>query len=181
MNVNIDKNIANCLYTGVCTDTGCFKFSNVSPKTFKIAAFLMEMGAETHKINKIMFDTKSRSRLKIERFILDNIKMYFNDRCAVSYITNKVINESNVSEGDIDGVSALTRQIEGVILGVFLREKKDGTYKVSFKSDGIINCSKLASYFGGGGHKDAAGCEISENTPDNAIIKILSAIKQEFN
>ncbi|MDD2955136.1 MAG: bifunctional oligoribonuclease/PAP phosphatase NrnA [Oscillospiraceae bacterium] len=149
--------IANCIYTGLATDTGCFRYSNVSPRTLRMAADMLEAGADAAQINRVMFETKSQSRIAIEKDVLNTVEYYFEGRCALIYITREMLETTGADEGELDGVSALPRQIEGVEVGVTLREK-DGGYKVSLRTTEYIDASLLCKKLGGGGHARAAGC-----------------------
>lgn len=161
MGVKIDVNIANCIYTGISTDTGCFKYTNATPKTYRIAADMMEIGIDAASINRAMFDTKSRARLEVERQVLDNMEFFYDSRCSVIYLTNDMVNQANAKDGDVDGLASIPRQIEGVVVGVTMREKEDNIFKISVRTDGKIDASKICAEFGGGGHPAAAGCTIS--------------------
>ena len=113
----LSKEIADPLYTGIATDTGCFKFSNTTGSTHRIAARLMEAGADYVAINRVMFDTKSHGRIRVEQAVLNSLRFYFDDRCAVALLPRALVEESGVDEGELDGVSALPRQVEGVRSG----------------------------------------------------------------
>lgn len=175
MQVEIDPQIADCIYTGITTDTGCFRYTNATPHTYRVAAEMMELGAQAASINRIMFDTKSRARLEIERRVLDTIQFYYNDQCAVVYVTKKMIAESGAGDDDMDGIAALARQVEGVRVGVTMREKEDGVFKISMRSGKHIDASKICAQFGGGGHPAAAGCVISGGV-EAARNKIVQAL-----
>lgn len=161
MGIEIDKNIANPIFTGIATDTGCFKYSNTSVESYRMAAELLEHGAEGFFINNLMFDTKSRQRLELERFALESIKFYNDGQIAVIFITLDMMESSGAEEGDTEGLSAIPRQIEGVRIGITFREKEKGNFKISMRSSGDIDVSALCKHFGGGGHKAAAGCSIT--------------------
>lgn len=175
LSTNFTKMIANCLYTGIATDSGCFKYSNTTSKTHAIAAKLLDYGAEYDEINRFLFDTKSRSRIAIEQKVLNNIEFYFHDKVALVVITQKMIEESHADESELDGVSALPRTIEGVILGITIREKPNGDHKVSVRTSGEIDASGFCQVFGGGGHSRAAGCLLKCDL-ENAKAQILDAI-----
>lgn len=159
MNIVIDPYIAGCLYTGLSTDTGCFKFSNTTPRTHRFAAELMQLGADYTGINRVMFEVKSRSRIEMEKQVLENIEFLFGDRCAMLTVTQKMIRETGCDPSDLDGITSMSRQIEGVLIGVTVKEKKDGKYKVSLRTFEPYDASVICSEFGGGGHARAAGCE----------------------
>nr|WP_319489530.1 bifunctional oligoribonuclease/PAP phosphatase NrnA [uncultured Caproiciproducens sp.] len=175
LDVEIDTFIADCLYTGITTDTGCFKYINVTPTTYRIAADLVEKGADGHKINRVMFDTKSRARIDIERCVMDSIRYFYDNRVAVIKITNEMIRSTGATEGDIEGLASIPRAIEGVIIGVTIREKSDGGFKISLRAQPPQNASKICSAFGGGGHAGAAGCTFN-TTVEEAERLILAEI-----
>ncbi len=184
MGVLIDSLIANCLYTGLATDTGCFKFSNTTPKTHIYAAELMTLGAEYGEINRIHFEVKSQGRLKIEKEVLKNIEFYFEGKCAVITVTQSMINQTGCDMGDIDGITAMSRQIEGVFVGVTIREKPNGNFKVSIRTFDPYNAAEICSVFGGGGHTNAAGCEFSctlEETKQSVLSEVNRVIEQQVS
>ena len=167
--------MASCLYTGIATDTGCFKFSNTTPRSHRYAAELIEKGADYGEINRVMFEVKSRGRIAMERKVLENIEFYYGGRCAVITVTRDMIKETGCPLGDLDGVTAMSRQIEGVQLGVTIKEKPDGKYKVSLRTFEPYNAADICAVFGGGGHIRAAGCEFSCDI-ESAKRQLLSAI-----
>lgn len=175
MGVTVDQTIADCLYTGIATDTGCFKYSNTTPLTHRMAATLMEAGAQAEPINRVMFDMKSRARMHLEKLALQAITFYDNDRTAVMCVTADMIRESGAGEDDMEGLSPLTRQIEGVWVGVMLREKADGDYKVSVRTGTHADAAAICGLLGGGGHPRAAGCTLS-GTVDEVIAQLRDAI-----
>lgn len=183
LGVKIDKQIATCIYTGITTDTGCFKYANATPRSYRIAADMLEKGIDAFSINRIMFDTKSRSRLEIERLVLDSMEFFFDSHLAIIYVTREMLKKARANESDIEGLASIPRQIEGVLVGVTLREKKDGTFKVSVRTDESINAAKICEKFGGGGHQCAGGCNISSdlNTAKEKIVKAVSSVFENKN
>jgi phosphoesterase RecJ-like protein len=177
MGIEIDKPIASALYTGITTDTGCFKYINVTPDTYRIAADLVETGIDSPSINRIMFDTKSRARVEMEKRVMDSIEYARGGSIAVIEITKKMIAESGAVEDDLDGLATIPRGIEGVRIGITLREKDDGTYKISLRAHPPADASDICAVFGGGGHKGAAGCTIAAPLKD-AKAKIINAAKE---
>ena len=114
----VDTPMANALYTGIATDTGCFKFTNTTPKTHKIVAKLMEIGADFGEINRVMFDTKTKSRIMIEGMAMDGIIFTCSDRCALITLTKDMIEQAGAHSDELEGITAMPRQVEGVILGI---------------------------------------------------------------
>lgn len=177
MHVAVDRVMADCLYTGIATDTGCFKYSNTTPLTHRMAADLMEAGAAAEPINRTMFDIKSRARMSLEKMALQSMTYYYNGRCAVMTVTNDMVKQSGACESDMEGLSPLPRQIEGVWVGITLREKEEGGYKVSVRTGNHADAAAICTLLGGGGHARAAGCAIS--LPEKqAVEKLLHAIAE---
>lgn len=173
----IDADIAACLYTGLATDTGCFKFTNTSARTHEIAARLIRAGAPYGEINRIMFDTKSRGRLEVERRTLESIEYHFDDRCALIVVTKEM--QEMASPDELEGITALSRQIEGVAVGLTFRYKGPDRYKVSVRTLDSVNASAICGRLGGGGHLRAAGCELAMPL-EQAKKAMLAAVAEEL-
>ena len=182
MHVTVDADMAACLYTGLSTDTGCFKYTNTSPLTLRMAADLIELGAPAGMINREMFDTKSRARLALEREALGSLQFAFHDRCAVMALPLSVQQAVGADEGDMDGIAPLPRQIEGVWVGITLREKERGTYKVSVRTDEHIDAAAVCSRLGGGGHARAAGCTVTASLEEATaqLLEMVAAVLPEI-
>lgn len=98
LGVEPDRAMAECLYTGIATDTGCFKYSNTTAYTLRMAAELLDCGVNNEMINRTMFDIKTRARVELERLALDSMRFFLRDRCAVMLITNAMIETSGAKE-----------------------------------------------------------------------------------
>lgn len=179
MGIEIDPKIAGCIYVGLATDTGCFTFSNTEPSTHHAAAEMMEKGADFALINRLMFETKSFSYLKLEQMALSTIELHFGGKCAVMTITQEMFSESGSNDSECDGIASLPRKIEGVSVGVTIRERTDGTYKVSIRTIEPYDASKICANFGGGGHNRAAGCEF-ECSLNEVKANLLDKIEAEL-
>ena len=178
LKIEINSNMALALYTGISTDTGCFRFSNTTARTLRIGADLMETGIDTAEINRIMFETKSRIRIELERMALEGMEFYFGDSCAIMTVTRQMYEKTGCKDEDLEGITAISRTIEGVLVGVTLRERPDGSYKASVRTYPPVDASKICKLLGGGGHIRAAGCQIGkEYSLKEAKEKILSAVK----
>ena len=177
--VEITPRIARCLYTGLSTDTGCFLFSNTTAKSHLLAAKLMEAGVDVAELNMILFESKSKARMAIERTALENLEYHFEDRCALMSLTREQIAASGVAANELEDLTSLPRSIEGVEVGLTLRQQKDGSYKISVRTGHDTNACSIARRLGGGGHPRAAGCEISGNL-DNAKHAILDEVRKEL-
>lgn len=158
LGAEIDEKIAGCLYTGITTDTGCFRYASTTADTYRAAAELIDLGADNGKINRIMFETKTKTYARLERLALDSMRFYENERVAVITITQEMYRLTGSNEQETEAIAPLTRQIEGVEIGITIREKPDGTSKASIRTFESVNAAELAKSFGGGGHAQAAAC-----------------------
>lgn len=179
LGVKPDACTADCLYTGISTDTGCFRYSNVTPETHVKAAELISLGARFDEINRVMFETKTRTYLRLEELVLNSIEMYFGGKCAVITITKDMFKQSGSNETECDGIASLPRKIEGVKVGVTLRERVDGTFKVSLRTYAPVDASAICAKMGGGGHARAAGCDFSADYAEGKK-QLLEIIKTEL-
>lgn len=177
LGVDLTTELATCIYTAIATDTGCFKYANTDAETHRLAAECMDMGIPTEMINRLNFDMKSRARIDLERMALDGMEFHYGGRVAIMTITNEMIQESGAQENDMEGLPPIPRQIEGVWVGVTLRQKADGNYKVSVRTGTHTDASAICVRLGGGGHSRAAGC-IIEGTRDYVRDAVLNAIEQ---
>lgn len=175
MNVKITEQIANCLYTGVSTDTGCFKYGNTTSNTLRIAADLLDCRIDAAKINKVMFDTKTKLKIRLEQEIYGSIDYYSNDRCAIVAATLDMQKKLGIGDDELEGIASIPRQIEGVLIGITMREKEGGVFKVSVRTDRSINAAEFCAEFGGGGHAEAAGCTV-KGTLEEAKAQLKRAV-----
>lgn len=175
LGVEVSPEIADCLYTGIATDTGCFRYANVTPQTHIMAAELMELGADASRINVAMFETKTRTYAALEKMVLDSMEFFFDGRCAFITITQEMFRQSGSDESECDAIAALSRQVEGVLVGVTMRERSDGSFKASMRSHDPINVAEICATLGGGGHKNAAGCQ-PKGSLEQAKQALLKAI-----
>lgn len=168
----LDTDIAAALYTGIIHDTGVFQYSNTTPQTMRIAAKLMEFGFPFYKIIEESFYQKTYLQNQIlGRALMESIR-FMDGRCIVSCVDKKMMQFYNVEPADLDGIVNQLRNIKGVNCAIFLYETELMEYKVSMRSDEMIDVSKVASYFGGGGHMRAAGCTMKGTVHD--VINNLS-------
>ena len=175
---SISKPVATAIYTGISTDTGCFKFTNTTARTHIIAAELIKTGIDYGEINRIMFDTKSKARLYVEKEALNTIKFLCNDKVAIMTITKEMRETSGAHDSELEGITGLPRTIEGVILGITIRERNDTSIcKISARSHAPVSASKFCERFGGGGHDRAAGCEIK--LPKDKAFEVLAQAAEE--
>lgn len=178
LGVPMDPAISDCLYTGISTDTGCFRYPNTTPATLRLAARLIDSGADAAMINKRMFETVSRQRLAMETMVLGTLEYYFDGKAAVITITHAMCEQTGLDESDLEGIPSLPSRIEGVLAGITLKEKEGGVVKVSVRTNGRVNASNICARLGGGGHANAAGCSLEGCTVAQARDTLLAAVEQ---
>lgn len=164
------------LYTGLSTDTGHFKFSNVTKKTMLIAAELIGMGLEHRKITNILYDTVKKEKLKFLGEIYSKIEFLANGQISFLYCSDEIMEKFGVNHDDVEELPNTILSIEGVKVGVLLKDKEGGGYKVSMRGKDVIDLATLAMGFGGGGHVNAAGLSI-EGDKDETLKKLFEKIE----
>lgn len=167
MGIKITEHCAKCLYTGMATDSGCFKFQCATAHTHEVVAEIMKEYSNINfaKINRNMFEVKSYGRIKLESEFNNIAETYLDGKLCIIAITKDMMNTLGVSDEELEGFASLTIQYEGVEVGIFMRERQDD-YKCSFRSADEVNVSKICELFNGGGHIKASGCNISGNLDD---------------
>lgn len=178
---DISVNTAQALYLGISTDTGCFRYPNTSAHTLYVASKLVEKGIDNGEINRIVFETKTREYVQFETLAMNSLRTYFDGKCAVIVITQDMYRRTGVTENETHGIAALPRQIEGVLVGIVVKEKKDGTYKISMRSNEPVSAAEICEVFGGGGHRLAAGCDMAGRQTQvvNDILKVVGEVLEE--
>lgn len=174
LDVPLDGGIAACLYTGIATDSGCFRYPSVTPETHRIAADLLEYDFGFADLNYILFERKTRERLRLEEMIYREMEFYCAGRCAVIILGKDLLEE--VDSEDINGISAIPRQVQGVEIGVVIKQKENG-WKASLRSN-TVDVQKICTAFGGGGHIRAAGCSFAESDPAAVRARLLGEIEK---
>lgn len=179
MDVNINTNAANAMYTGIATDTGCFKYSNVTAKTHIIASKLFEFDIMPAEINKIMFDTKSRRLLELERMVLDTAEYHFDNRCILLSVTEDMQIKTGCSGSELESIAVISRSVEGVICGISIKQTDSDTFKVSLRTYPPLDASEICKELGGGGHTAAAGATV-KGTLDEVKARIIAVVKKKM-
>lgn len=159
MEIAINKEMAECIYTGILTDTGGFRY-NTQSETFEFAAMLLETGIDISKIYRIVFDTTTEKRTRLLSRALDRLEILEDGKIAFTYITTQDVDELQNEDGDYENIVNYGRNIFGVEVSIFAREK-DGRYKISLRANEYVDVSQIASKYAGGGHLRAAGLEMA--------------------
>lgn len=177
MKVNINDITAKALYTGLVTDTGCFKYSSVTAKTHIIASQLYEYRLDAAEINRLMFDTKSRKLLELEGMVLDSAEFHFGGKCMLLTVTADMQEKTGCCGTELEGIAVISRSVEGVKAGITLKQIDDNEFKVSLRTYPPLDASAIAKRLGGGGHKGAAGASVKGSLEEVKQIT-LNAVKE---
>lgn len=175
LGARLDRPMAEALYVAISTDTGCFRYSNVTAGTFRCAAACVDAGAEIHPINRAFFEIKRKARLRLEAYLTEHMEFFADGRVAVSAIPNAVMDELGLTEDDVDDISGFGRSVEGVELAAMLREVDGGMGKLSLRSSPAYNAAAICARLGGGGHPGAAGASVPGGIPAirSALLDVL--------
>lgn len=172
--------IAECVYIGVSTDTGCFKFSNTTAHTHAVAAACLTAGIDGGEINRALFETKTMPRFQMERIIFETMEFCEDGAIAIALLWRADIDRTGADMDDLDSIASLTRQIEGVRIGITLTENKDGTVKASVRTTKEMDASAICKKCGGGGHIRAAGASFDCGM-EEAKAAILKAAQEQYH
>jgi len=180
----ITPQIASCLYTGIMTDTGSFRFSSTTPNTHRVVADLIEKGAENSQIHQDVYDTNSESRLQLLGVALQNLKVNRQYRTAYITISQEELDTHNFKKGDTEGFVNYGLSLDGIIFAaIFIENKQEGIIKISFRSKGDFSVNSFArAHFNGGGHNNAAGgrSEVSMNDTIVEFNRLLPEYKEQL-
>lgn len=174
----ISKETANCLYLGIVHDTGAFKFSCTGKRTMNVVGDLIEKGVEFAKIVNETYYTRTYKQTLVTGFVMQNCKMALNDKVVYSYITQADMDKFGVSPIELSNVIDTIREVGGTEVAVFIYPV-NGKYKISLRSNYVVDVNAVANKFGGGGHTRAAGGDTND-TPEVAIQKILDLVKAQL-
>ncbi len=178
MDVPITPNVATCLLTGIITDTGLYRYMNVSPATFRLSAVLMEAGASPAQIAEEVFERRSFPSVRLLGRALEHIRQEEEGKLVWSYLSYEDFTELGATDEDTEGIITQLRAVRDSVVLALLREVKPGRVRVSVRSrDERIDMSRLAEKFGGGGHRMAAGFWVNGGI-DEAKEKVIGALRE---
>lgn len=174
--------LATCLYTGLLTDTGGFRYANTTATVLTQAANLIEQGAASSEIAYHALETITVEQMKLLQRALSTLQTTADGRIAWLHLTTQDLQETGASDGDVEGIVNFARNLAGVEVGLFFRQSSADEIKVSFRSNKYVDVAKVAKQWGGGGHPRAAGCTIRgalsviENDVVNRIVEELERV-----
>ena len=175
LNLPIDKDIASLIYTGLCTDTNRFLYSNVTEYTFYVAGRLLSLGADSEYIYRNLYQSKPMKVMKFQTEVIANAK--FMDKKAYSIISKDLVKKHGVQMGDAETIVGMLRDIDEVGVSMILKEYDKGEYKVSLRSKDV-DVAKVARENGGGGHIKASGFSIFDDSLEAASEKAIAILKE---
>jgi len=175
----LDDKISTSLYTAIITDTGSFRYSNVSSKTFKVAADLTSYKIKPHLIADNIYNKNTYTGLKLLGKALLTLEVDSSNYFSWLTITRKMLNETKAKDEEIEGIIDIATTLNNIEISILFRETKENKIKVSFRSKGNFNVNKFAGKFKGGGHPNAAGCLCSGRL-DEIKEKILSELLNDI-
>ena len=169
---DIDKTIGTCIYTGILTDSGSFRFPKTTGTTHRIIAELIDLGVENTEIPTLLFDNSSYSRLQLLGRALQNMKVFTAQHTAYTTLTQDELNLFDYVKGDTEGIVNYGLSIKGIVFAaIFIENKDEKIIKISFRSQGDFDVNQFArDHFNGGGHRNAAGGK-SEVSMEDTILK----------
>ena len=176
--IKISKELGTCIMTGIITDTGGFSHVGITPDTFEYTAELIRLGVNVPDIYKRVLKTNTKANFELTKRVIDRMELLEDGKVSFTYINSKDEEEVNAETGDHEGLVDIGRNIEGVKVSVFLRQKQnENAYKISLRSEDGINVSDICIIFGGGGHPRAAGALI-QGSLEEVKEKIMKEIKK---
>ncbi len=160
LNLEFTPELNNCIYTGLLTDTGGFRYSNTTPKVMQIAADMLARGVKGHELAERLLETMTLGQVSLLKRSLNTLSFAHENKVAWLSVTLDDLSATDASSEDMDGLVNYARNVEGVEVGMLFKEKEPGIIKVSLRSGGLADVAAIAQKFGGGGHVKAAGCTI---------------------
>ena len=177
--VELTKDIAENIYTTILVDTGSFRYSNANNDAFKVAGEMVALGVSPWDVANKIYENQPQARIELLTAVLNTLKVEDGGEIASVVVTRDMMEKSGTGPDATDGFVNYPRSIEGVEVAFLVREVGEDLYKISFRSKGNINVAQVSQSFGGGGHRNAAGCVIKGSLTDvristaNAVAKVL--------
>ncbi len=176
----IDQKTAEYLFIAIASDTGSFKYSNVSPKTMRICAELLEKGIDNAYLSRMLFDTEPEKTMHFKGHLMSRVETYFDGKLAMIAVERDEFERFGVAERDMGDIVNIARMVSGCEIAVSVRET-DNRVKLSFRSNGEYDVGSLAQQFGGGGHKMASGASSSTDSFLDMKDKVIKICGELFN
>ncbi|MCI5642684.1 MAG: bifunctional oligoribonuclease/PAP phosphatase NrnA [Peptoniphilus sp.] len=179
LDLELNKDIATSLFTGLSTDTGSFKYSSVNSNTFLIASNLFKYDIDINEVTVNVYQSRSRQKTDLLIRAMNSIEYFDNDKIAVVFVTKDDMIKSKAEKADADGIVEFVRDIDSVELAVLLKEKDD-CIRLSLRSKSYLDCTKVASKFNGGGHVRASGGTINHTDLNKAKEDVVKVAEEQL-
>jgi phosphoesterase RecJ-like protein len=176
MEIDFSYNIAVNVYTAVFTDTGSLRYENAAPAAFIICEKMVEAGVKPAYVAQMVYESHPKERFLLLGEVFRTLRTFDGDRIAMAHVTEKMFRETGTTSEYTDGFSEEFRKIRGVEASVFIRQTDVKRYKISMRSKGTIDVAQICGLFGGGGHKNAAGCTINGD-----LMEVEGQLRKAFN
>lgn len=177
----VSKEIAECVYLALVTDTGSFHFPNTTERTLKVASELVKAGVKPSNISEAVYNSYSWSRIELMRRVLETVKRSENGKVAWMRQSLEMAEKAGAVDGDNSGFVNIPLAAQEVVAVAYMREVQPEAYRVSLRSKGSINVARVAEKFGGGGHKNAAGCRVMGNWDEREkeiVLALIEAVEE---
>lgn len=178
LGVEMDQALAEAVYVGISTDTGCFRYANTGAHTFAVAARCAQAQARIYALNQELFETNTLGRLRMQAWIVDHMQLLRGGEMAICAIPRAVEDSIGVTQDDMDNISSFPRTVAGVCMAATLRETAEGGVKMSVRAVPGYDATLVAGAFGGGGHKGAAGAAMKQSLAE--AVKAVEAVMLEL-
>lgn len=176
LGVPLDPEIAECLYVGIASDTGAFRFQNTTPRALRLAARLVEHGARPAATADALYGRKSEASLRILGMALGSLEKRASGQVGAVTISQEMFGRAQAVSEDADGIVQFAKSLDGARVGILIQEVAPGEVRLSIRSDGTVDVNKIAGLFGGGGHKNAAGARVR-----GELTQVRKAVLEEID
>jgi len=182
LDVELNTSIAENIYTTIVSDTGSFSYSNTNSETLRIAADLIDLGADPSRISQALYENEPLRKLELLKLVMPTLDITEEKNIASIYVNKRMLIETGTTRQDTEGMVNIPRSIKGVDVALMFRQEgteDEPEWKASLRSKGKVNVAKIAEGFGGGGHARAAGCSI-KGSIDEVKAKVISCVKEDL-
>ena len=176
---SLTRDMAIAIYSSLMADTGSFRYSSTSERTFVLAAEMLKVGINSWDVSEKIYENQPLSRIKLIQLALGTLAIDKSKKIGSILVSRAMMKKTKVTSAECDGLINYPRSIQGVEVALQYRELEKDLYKVSFRSKGKVNVAEIAQSFGGGGHRNASGCEL-KGSLDSIKKKLLKAIKEKL-
>jgi len=180
LEIELDKDIAENIYTTIVSDTGSFSYSNTNSDTLRIAADLVDIGVEPSRISEALYENEPLRKIELLKLVMPTLDISDDETIASLYVDKHMYDETGTTRQDTEGLVNIPRSIKGVDVALFFRQEgsvEELEWKVSLRSKGRVNVAKIAEGFGGGGHARAAGCSV-KGTISEVKARVISSVRE---